>query len=346
MAGLSYHPFEEEEIAFLKESEVFGALSDDTLRMIRGNGRVEDYEPDTTVFAIGDPVGEVYIVKSGIAEICRPTDDPDRLTVVAFLTAGDSIGEMSIFISGDTRNSICRVPEGAEVLVLTFEMFMRLFKALPELAVRLTSVFARRLRTSIKKQRIQRRHRTLNGSLAHFDLPSVFRTLLSTDERTGLMTVYAPETGGEAEKLAEAYLEAGRVRFARMGHLVGEEAFYQIMQSDLTGASFEFREGKFPEGFDQNSEITTQGMSLLLEATRLAGELDTLKERIPDPEKVYTPTQGALKWDDASTRTLANSIWSMLRRKVTVNEILESLPRSHYSIYSMLSAMLTQGLIE
>ena len=339
---LVFQPYEERDLAFLKESEVFGALSDDTLSTIIANGSIETHEAGKTVFVIGDPVTEVFIVRSGIVEICRPTDDPDRLNVVAYLTAGDSIGEMSIFISGDTRSSIARVPEGAEVLVLTFEVFMRLFKALPELALRLSSVFARRLKTSIKKERIQKRHRELHGDLRYFEMPTVIQTLTTTDQRTGTMTV----SDTEGELIAQAFMDSGRIRFAKLGHLQGEEAFYQLFQTPLETGGFVFREGSFPEGFDQGKEITTPAASLIFEAVRLAEELAELKGGVPDPEHVYVPAHATLQWTDDSTRTLANGVWSMIRRKATVEEILESLPRSHYAIYSVLTALVESGQIE
>jgi CRP-like cAMP-binding protein len=339
---LEYTAYDEPEFTFLKESEVFGALSDDTLRTIRANGRIENYPAGKTMFAIGDPVNEVFIVKSGIAEVCRPTEDPDKLSVVAYLTSGDSIGEMSILMAGDTRSSIARVPEGAEVLVLTHEVFMKLFKGLPELALRLASVFARRLKTSIKKERIQKRHRELQGNLQYFDLSTVVQTLLSSDERTGMLTVFDEQE----ETLSELFFESGRIRFARLGHIVGEDAFYQLFQNDLTSGSFTFKEGRFPEGFEQTTEITSPGMSMLFEAARLSDELALLKEDISDPDQIFTPIAQNLEWEDTYTTTLANGIWSMLRRKSSVFDILESIPRSHHAIYSVLTEMLKNGQIE
>ena len=339
---LVYENYDDKEIAFLKESEVFGALSEDTLRVILANSALETHPPGEQVFTIGDPVSEVYIIKSGIVEICRTTDDPDKLNVVAYLTSGDSIGEMSILISGDSRSSIARVPEGAEILAITHEGFMKLFKALPEMAVRLASVFARRLKTSIRKERIHTRHRELSGTLQYFDLPTVIQTLLSSDERTGVLTVY----NGEQDAIAELFFEAGSIKYAKVGHLFGADAFYQLFQIDLSVGSFTFKERKFPEGFEQKAQIEEPGMSLLFEAARLSDELRVLIEEIPDPERVYKPKSEGLDWEDDATRTLANGVWNMLRRGATVSEILESLPRSHYSIYHVISELKRADLVE
>jgi CRP-like cAMP-binding protein len=339
---LEFVPYSEKEIAFMKESEVFGALSDDTLRVIRANAALETYVPGHMIFTIGDPVAEVYIIKSGIVEICRPTDDPDKLTVVAYLTSGDSIGEMSILISGDSRSSIARVPEGAEVLVVTHEVFMKLFKGLPELALRLATVFARRLKTSIKKERIQTRHRELQGSLRYFDLATVIQTLLSSDERTGVLAVHDEQQ----DTIAELFFETGSLRYGKLGHLLGEEAFYQLFQSDLSGGGFSFKEGKFPEQFDERCAVSTPGMSLLFEAARLSDELKVLKESIPDPSREFKTKRDALEWESEENRTLANGIWNMVKRGATASEILDSLPRSHYSIYSVLSQLVKTDQIE
>jgi CRP-like cAMP-binding protein len=341
-ADLQFIPYDEKEIAFMKESEVFGALSDDTLKVIRANCTIENYEPGKMIFTIGDPVSQVYIVKSGIVEICRPTDDPDKLNVVAYLTSGDSIGEMSILISGDSRSSIARVPEGAEVLMVTHEMFMKLFKALPELGLRLATVFARRLKTSIKKERIQTRHRELQGSLEYFDLATIIQTLVSSDERTGVLTV----TDAQQDTVADLFFEAGALRYARWHHLLGEEAFYQLFQSEMKSGSFSFKEGRFPEGFDQRAEVGMPGMSLLFEAARLSDELKLLKEEINDTDRVYKPKVETLEWTNDDNRTLATGVWNMVRRGATVAELLENMPRSEYSIYAVLLEMLTSGQIE
>ncbi len=341
-ADLQIGSFDDKDIAFMKESEVFGALSDETLKVIRANATLEKYEPGKMIFVIGDPVSQVYIIKSGIVEICRPTDDPDKLNVVAYLTAGDSIGEMSILISGDSRSSIARVPQGAEVLMIPHDVFMKLFKALPELALRLATVFARRLKTSIKKERIQTHHRELQGSLEYFDLATIIQTLLSSDERTGVLTV----TDEQQEPVADLYFEAGTMRYARYRQLLGEEAFYQLFQTENKKGSFSFKEGKFPEGFDQRAEVSVPGMSLLFEAARLSDELKLLKEQIPDPDKVFKPKVDALEWTDDDNRTLANGIWNMLRRGASVTELTENLPRSEYAIYAVLAEMLKSGQIE
>lgn len=341
-SDLDFVPYQEKEIAFMKESEIFGALSDDTLRTIVANSTLVNHPPGATVFTIGDPVTEVYIIKSGIVEICRPSDDPEKLNVVAYLTSGDSIGEMSILLTGDTRSSMARAPEGAEILLINYETFLKLFRGLPELGLRLASVFARRLKTSIKKERVQTKHRELSGTLQYFDLPTVIQTLLSSDERTGVLTVYDKEQ----DSIADLFFEAGSIKYAKVGHLFGEEAFYQLFQIDLSGGSFTFKERKFPEGFDARAQIDQPGMSLLFEAARLSDELKLVKEDIPDPGRTFTPKKTALEWEDDDNRVLANGIWNMLKRGSTVTEILESLPRSHYSIYNVLAELKNKKLIE
>jgi CRP-like cAMP-binding protein len=341
-SDLRFVPYEEKEIGFLKESEVFGALGDDTLRTILANSSLEQHPPGETVFTVGDPVSEVYIIKSGIVEICRQTDDPEKLNVVAYLTSGDSIGEMSILISGDARSSIARVPEGAEILAINHETFMKLFRGLPEMAVRLASVFARRLKTSIKKERIHTRHRELSGTLQYFDLPTVIQTLLSSDERTGVLAV----DDGDHDTIAELFFETGSIRYAKVGHLLGEEAFYQLFQMDLSVGSFSFKERKFAEGFDSKAQIDQPGMSLLFEAARLSDELKVLHEAFPNTERLFETKTEILEWDDPETKTLANGIWNLLKRDSTISDLLDSLPRSHYSIYSVLNEMKENGSIE
>jgi len=335
-------PCDEEAQAFLRQSEIFGPLSDEALGRVLASGHIETYGAGATVFGLGEPIAAVHIVRSGIVEVCAPGDEPNELSVIAYLTSGDSIGEMSALIPNEVRSSVGRVPESADALVIEREAFLRLLDDVPEVATRLASVFALRLRSGASRVQSPARQRELRGSLRYFDLTEVVQALLSSDERTGSMTVRASTD----EVIAEFYLDAGYVRYARLGRLEGEEAFFQLFQTDLSGGTFHFREDAPPEALGETAEIHTPGTSLLYEAARLAAELPSFREIIPDPDRIYTATTDTLELEDGAPRDAAEEMWGMLRDGASAARMVEQLPRSQQAVYRVLAQLIHSGKVK
>ena len=118
----------DDSIRFLKLAEIFEALGEPHLRIIFERGTVESYHtPGGILFQLGDPADALYVVKSGVVEICRARGEGEAPSVVAYLGEGDTIGEMAI-TTGSPRGSLARVPQAAEVYKLSkpaFEALMR-----------------------------------------------------------------------------------------------------------------------------------------------------------------------------------------------------------------------------
>jgi CRP-like cAMP-binding protein len=327
----------EEEIGFLKNTEIFARLSAEELKVILDRGRVETYTPGSTIFRIGDPSDAIHIIKSGVVEICRAKGDREKIIVVAYLGESDPIGEMAI-MTGSARASTGRVPQEAEILRIEKSDFMDLLNQIPELSISLLAILSKRLENGLRKQRAAARYQHLSGNLQYFDLPTIVQTL-ATSERTGTLTIT-----DQMESVSEQIcFEGGKVLYARVGHLRGEEAFYQLFQSPIKDA-FTFKGGMPPEELDEEEEIDNTTMGLLMEAARQQDELKVLKETYSDPNRVLCPQSEALQWDDDETEVLAQEIWHRLGQGQTIDQMVNEIPVCQYRIYKVLSVMDEKGL--
>jgi len=327
----------EVEIGFLKNSEIFGSLSTEKLKIILDRGKVETHTPGSTIFRIGDPSDAIYVIKSGVVEICRAKGDHEKMAVVAYLGEGDPIGEMAI-MTGSSRASLARVPQRAEILKVEKRVFMDLLNQIPELSVSLLAILSKRLEDGLRKQRTAARYQHLSGNLEYFDLPTIIQTLASS-ERTGTLTI-----NDNFEKVfAMLYFEAGKILYAKLGHLRGEEAYYQLSQSPVQDA-FAFKGGLPPAEFEEEEEIGATTMGLLMEASHQQDELKVLKGTYTDPNRVFRPQTKTLSWDDEETKDLAQEIWTRLHRDETIAEMAREIHTCEYRIYKVLSIMDEKGL--
>ena len=327
----------EEEIGYLGNSEIFGRLSAETLKIIADSGQIETYTSGSIIFRIGDPSDAIYVIKSGVVEICRAKGDREGLSVVAYLGESDPIGEMAI-MTGSSRASLARVPQRAEILKIEKRTFMGLLNRISELSVSLLGVLSKRLEDGIRKQRVAARYQHLSGNLKYFDLPTIIQTLATT-ERTGTLTI----TGQGERVFATIYLETGKVLYAHVGYLKGEEAFYQVFQSPVQDA-FTFKGGSPPAEFEVETPVGTTTMGLLMEAARQQDELKVMKAHYADPNRAFRPQSETLSWDDDETKDLAGEIWARVHREQTIAQMVRELPVCEYRIYKVLSTLNAKGL--
>jgi len=195
-------------------------------------------------------------------------------------------------------------------------------------------------RDGLRKQRAAVRSQHLSGNLEYFDLPFIIQTL-ATSERTGTLTI----TDQLERVFATLYFEAGDVLFAKLGHLRGEEAFYQLFQSPVQDA-FTFKNGLPSSEFEDEDEIGTTTPGLLMEAARQQDELKVMKATYTDANRVFRPQWEILLWGNEETRDLAQEIWARLQRGETIAQIVRGITTCEYRIYNILSLMDTNGFVE
>ena len=323
---------------FLRSSDLFENQPDDVLHAVLAQGQVEDYGPGAIVFRQGDQGDRLYIVKTGVLEIlASPSDSADPIPV-AYLGKGEVLGELAL-LTGSPRSATARSPERAELFTLEKVVFLDLMKTLPAFSRNLCLVLAKRLEaTTLKVPRTSSKQ--LQGNLKFFDLATVIQTRIGSHQ-TGSLVV--TQDNGK-QKVAEIFFFKGNIAKAKVRHLTGDDAVFQLFQSPLEG-DFSFT-GRQVQEEEVQADITMPAISLLMESVRLQDELPLLKERITDPDRVYRQKASQLDWQDPETVELAAAVWSRLKKGASMNDLQRDVPRNSYALYRTVASLLDTGQVE
>ena len=327
------------EIAFLRASDLFENQPEDVLRAVVGQGEFLEFGPGAVIFRQGDQGDRLYLVKSGVLEVVAQPSDGSEPMPVAYLGPGEVLGELAL-LTGSPRTATLRSPEHAELFSLEKAVFHELMSTLPTLPRNMCLVLAKRLEaTTLKIPR--QTGKQLQGNLKFFDLATVIQTLIGSHQ-TGILTVTQEEG---RQKYAEIVFMKGNICRAKVRHLTGDDAVFQLFQSPLEG-EFAFTGRNIPEEEVQGSDITMPAISLLMESVRLQDELPVLQTRLNDPNRIFKQKAAQLQWDDPDTVELAASVWSRLKKGTSLAELQKDVPRCTYWIYKSIDTMLASGQIE
>jgi hypothetical protein len=143
---------------------------------------------------------------------------------------------------------------------------------------------------------------------------------------------------------AEIYFDLGRIRYAKLGHLIGKQAVYQLFLAPVQ-ESFIFKSGPLPADFTDEEEIMASTTGLLMECVRLMDELKELKSEIPDDRRRFKLNMQTLTWEDPDTLPLARQIHQRLQKNDTIARMVRRIPYNEAEIYMVLSEMRHKGLI-
>ena len=324
--------------AFLRSSDLFEHQPDEVLRAVLAQGDMLEYGPGEIVFRQGDQGDRLYIVKRGVLEIISTPADGSEAVPIAYLGTGEVLGEIAL-LTGSPRSATVRSPERAELFTMEKPVFMDLMVTLPTFARNLCVVLAKRLEaTTLKVPRSSGKQ--LQGNLRYFDLATVIQTLIGSHQTGSLIM---SQDGGK-QKFAEIFFYKGNICRAKVKHLTGDDAVFQLFQSSLEG-EFSFTGHSVPEE-EVQTDVTMPAISLLMESVRLQDELPLLKERIPDPGRSFHQKAAQLHWEEPETVELAASVWSRLKKGASVNDLHRDVPRCSFAIYRTLVILLDAGQIE
>ncbi|PYQ00658.1 MAG: hypothetical protein DMF82_21485 [Acidobacteria bacterium] len=325
--------------AFLRSSDLFENQPEEVLKAVLLQGQLEQYGPGDVVFGQGDEGRRLYIVKSGALEVlATPSDAADPIPV-AYLGPGEVLGELAL-LTGSPRSASARVPERAELFTVDKPVFLDLMKTLPAFARNLCLVLAKRLEATTLK--VPRGSKQLQGNLRFFDLATVIQTLIGSHQ-TGTLVVMQ-EGGKSKARIAEIFFFKGNIAKAKVRHLTGDDAVFQLFQSPLEG-EFSFT-GRQVQEEEVQADITMPAISLLMESVRLQDELPLLKERIPDPDRVFKQKLTQLEWQDPDTAELAAAVWSRLKKGASMSDLQRDVPRNSYALYQTVVTLLDTGQVE
>ena len=318
-------------MSFLRESELFHDLSDDVLRAVLLQSSTKAYAAGDRVFDQGEPGDGLFVVKSGVVEIL--TASAEGPTVLAYLGRGECIGEVAL-LTGSPRTAAARVPERAELIHLSKEVFDDLIMNFPILLKGLCVILARRLEKTLARVPTPITSNQLQGQLRYFDLGLMLQTLVDS-KQTGRLALDIRSAGNAVR--AEIFFSEGAIAWAKMGRLYGVEAVYQLFQMSLDG-SFNFA-GSSNER-PPHSNVSSSSISLLLESARLHDELGELVKRLPDPNRVFRHAVSQLQWTDLETVDLASEVWLRLEPGASLKSVLEAASFCAAKVYQVVWEML------
>jgi CRP/FNR family cyclic AMP-dependent transcriptional regulator len=325
--------------AFLRSSDLFENQPEEVLKAVLLQGQLQQYGPGQVVFGQGDEGDRLYIVKSGALEVLASTTDASDPIPVAYLGPGEVLGELAL-LTGSPRSASARVPERAELFTVEKPVFLDLMKTLPAFARNLCLVLAKRLEATTL--RMPRGSKQLQGNLRYFDLATVIQTLIGSHQ-TGTLAV-TQEGGQSKARIAEIFFFKGNIAKAKVRHLTGDDAVFQLFQSPLEG-DFSFT-GRQVQEEEVQADITMPAISLLMESVRLQDELPLLKERIPDADRVFKQKSSQLDWQDPETVELAAAVWSRLKKGASMADLQRDVPRNSYALYRTVVTLVDTGQVE
>jgi len=141
-------------VQFLKNVKLFAELSPDSLAKLGTCLKTAEFPPAEVVVREGAPGVSMYIIKSGLVEVRKkdPTTGIDFL--VAQLTEGAAVGEMSL-LTGKPRSATVTTVQPTVVFTLTRADFRNLLTQHPEISLGLARILAERLEDATKQVGIE-----------------------------------------------------------------------------------------------------------------------------------------------------------------------------------------------
>src|SRR3989454_9605743 len=144
----------EQLVGFLKNVKLFAELSTDSLLKLGSCLKTSEFPPAEVIVREGAPGVSMYIIKSGLVEVRKkdPTTGFDFL--VAQLSEGAAVGEMSL-LTGKPRSATVTTVQPTVVFTLTRADFRNLLTQHPEISLGLARILAERLEDATKQVGIE-----------------------------------------------------------------------------------------------------------------------------------------------------------------------------------------------
>ncbi len=313
------------------------------LRVISKFSEVKHFSQGDLVYSAGDVGEELYIVNRGIVEITPDPPYPGMMTTM--LSRGDIFGETGAFLELPRAGTAhARAPLSLQCF--RGANFPELLKLVPSFFLFLSQKLARQLFQAREIGRSQNGPRELMGSLANFDLVTIYQTIVRSMQ-SGLLII-ADEHG---VTLCEFAFDKGVPRWGRFRQLDGEEAFWQLFIEAHQGWSFSFSEKATASAeWTEKSAIHHSADELLLQAVHMRDEFEDLCKRMTDPSLTLKRKQLNFAWlvtDHDHLRPLAETIWQIAYSKpVSLGKLCQRCGVCSLKIYRVVEEMVNAGLFD
>ena len=258
-----------------------------------------------TVYAPGDPGDALYIINRGVVEALRGNTVK---AAIAYLSRGGIFGDVEV-LTELPRTYLVRTCEPVSLQCFHRDDFPELIRRVPSFFLYLSEQLAFRLSQARDLAAAQSHCLELRGSLANFDLVTIYQTIVNSSQ-TGELRI----SNEKSELVSAFFFEKGQPRCGQFEHLIGEEAFWQLFVSDLMTGTFSFSAGeKSVNNWIQSDQITRSPGDMLINALQGRDEIDELKQRLSNPDGTLLRRKPNLTWPASAPLDLqpvAEQIWA------------------------------------
>lgn len=147
----------------LARTEVFADLEPRELEQLAQVAVPRSWERGELLFREGDAGDSCYVLRSGAIVLTRGHDD-GRVIALAELRAGSMFGELALF-GGERRSATAEAVEPTEAVALLRPDIQRLVRSHPDIALKLLSAMADRVRQT-NERLLQQSFQTVAGRVA------------------------------------------------------------------------------------------------------------------------------------------------------------------------------------
>src|SRR6266705_4204193 len=144
----------EQLVGFLKNVKLFAELSTDSLLKLGSCLKTSEFPPAEVIVREGAPGVSMYIIKSGLVEVRKKDPSTGIDFLVAQLSEGAAVGEMSL-LTGKPRSATVMTVQPTVVLTLSRADFRNLLTQHPEISLGLARILAERLEDATKQVGIE-----------------------------------------------------------------------------------------------------------------------------------------------------------------------------------------------
>jgi CRP-like cAMP-binding protein len=302
-----------------------------------------------TVYSTGDPGDAIFVISRGVVEVIQPS--AQKSAPAAYLSRGDVLGDVEA-LSGVPRKHIVRTCEPVSLQCFQRKNFDELIRRVPAFFHFVSGQLAFRLSQASDLALNQSHCLELSGSLANFDLITIYQTIANSSQ-TGELRISNPN----GELVSAFFFEKGQPRCGQFEHLTGEEAFWQLFVSEELAGTFAFSSGELPvKDWIQSERITKNAGEMLINALQGRDEFAELKQRFGEHGATLQRHKANLSWPAEAppeSKAVAEQIWQLAGKgpvtavelfqhcavcELKVYQVVEELIHSRHFVWSNLAA--------
>ncbi len=234
---------------------------------------VRHFTQGETVYRAGDPPDDFFIINRGLIELTRETSK--TTTAPLALSRGDIFGDLEL-LTNCPRLHRAVAREALSLQCFSRDDFTELVRRVPSFSQFLCEKLACRLIHSYERVVEPADVLELSGSLANFDLVTIYQTIAQSTQ-TGQLSIVSEE----GELISEFHFALGQPVTGRFRHLAGEDAFWQLFLAEHLQGTFSFCSDRSAVPEARVRTLNRPATDLLFTAMQFRDEFSALKAELP-----------------------------------------------------------------